>query len=93
MNNLLAIRIITMTRGRARIVPKSAGTKSSTEGRTNSRRHYEEFGEAHPIDEKESKVKRLKVRINANVSSVNALKNNHDRYVLTVREEAPLYKA
>lgn len=60
--------VITMTRGRAGRRRKFGGTKASADGVVPGKRHYEEFGEVHPIDEKESRVKRLKVRVVANLS-------------------------
>lgn len=58
-----------MTRGRAGRGRKFGGTKASAEGVVPGKRHYEEFGEAHPIDEKESRVKRLKVEDSRDGSS------------------------
>ena len=61
-----------MARGRGGKVRKfsSGRMKNRKEDRYPSKRQYEEFGEAHPIDEKEAVVKRLKVRLNEIVNYV-----------------------
>ena len=52
-----------MARGRGGKVRKFANTKIKNKKEEShiSKRQYEEFGEAHPMDEKEVIVKRLKV--------------------------------